>query len=262
MPTGKHLWLTERDVAILRMLHRFRFLRATHLVSLLRPVSQKRFIERLGDLYHEAGLIDRPAPQWRRFNARYQPAVYELSSAGAALLRRQGDLPARAVTFSAGGRDNPAPHFDHAMMIVDALVEAELATGSAPDQRFVPVDEILARMPPRSCDRKAPAHPLAASVTILPQARLPFLTKPVTTHIVPDALYGIEHLVDGVKRYRFYALECENKSPRSRSSLRQSSTNLKLAAYDAFIGARRFRETWGIPNLELRLLRTNGSSAG
>ncbi|WP_127520012.1 replication-relaxation family protein [Mesorhizobium sp. Z1-4] len=252
---GKRLFFTERDLAILQLLHRYRYLRATQLASLLQPQSQNRFIERLGDLYHEAGLINRPTAQWRRFDARYQPIVYELSSKGLALLYSQGEPPPRAVTFSVGAKVSPAPQFEHAMMIVDALVEAELETRKAPGQRFVPVDEILERLPARSADRGAPRHPLAAPVTIRPNPHMPSATKPMATHLIPDALYGIEHLIDGEKRYRFYALECEFKNPHRRSTTRLSSTALKRAAYEAFIAERGFRKAWGIPNLEVRVIK-------
>ena len=252
---GKRLFFTERDLAILQLLYRYRYLRAAQLASLLQPKSQKRFIERLGDLYHETGLINRPTAQWRRFDARYQPIVYELSSKALALLDSQGEPPPRAVTFSIGGRHNPAPQFEHAMMIVDALVEAQLETRKAPGQRFVPVDEILERMPARSAERGAPRHPLAAPVTIRPNPHMPSATKTMATHLIPDGLYGIEHLIDGEKRYRFYALECESKNPHRRSTTRLSSTALKRAAYEAFIAERGFRKAWGIPNLEVRVIK-------
>ncbi|MEX0957311.1 MAG: replication-relaxation family protein [Rhizobiaceae bacterium] len=254
MPSGKRLFLTDRDVAILQSLHRYRFLRTTQLVALLQPKSEKRFIERLGDLYHEAGLIDRPAAQWHRFDARYQPIVYELSSKGMSLLENSSELPLRAVTFSVGGRRSPVPQFEHAMMIVDTLVTVELEARDTSSQRFVPVDEILTRMPTRSLDRSAPKHPLAVPTTIRPNLHIPSLTKPMMTHLIPDALYGIEHLIDGEKRYRFYALECEYKSPRRRSTARLSSTALKRSAYDTFIAERGYREAWGIPNLDIRII--------
>jgi hypothetical protein len=41
--------------------------------------------------------------------------------------------------------------------------------------------------------------------------------------VVPDVLYGIEHLIDGEKRYRFFALECENRSPKRRTTAKLSS---------------------------------------
>ena len=253
MPVGKHFFLTDRDLDILRALYRYRYLRATQLVALLKPKSEKRFIERLGDLYHEAGLVDRPTAQWRRFDARYQPIVYELSRKGLRLLQADGELPPRSVTFSFGGRQTAAPQFDHAMMIVDALVGVELEVRDIPGKRFVPVDEILARMPARESIANMPKHPLAAPVTIQPNPHLPFLRRPVSTHLIPDALYGIEYVIDAERRYRFYALECELRSPRRRSSNRLSSTALKHAAYNALIEERRYRDIWGIPNLQLQI---------
>jgi hypothetical protein len=258
-PTGKPVCLTERDLDILSALYRYRYLRATQLVALLRPKSEKRFIERLGNLYHEAGLVDRPEQQWRRFDARYQPIVYELSAKGLRHLESGGELPARAVTF-ARGRHAPAPRFDHAMMIVDALVSAELETRHASGQRFVPVDEILLRRPRAERGVNAPKHPLAVPVTIKPNRHLPFLKKPFGMHLVPDGLYGIEHTMEGEKRYRFYALECEHRSPLSRSTASYSSLALKQAAYEALIEAKTHREAWGIPNLSLKICATRGAA--
>ena len=252
-PTGKRMFLTDRDTEILCLLHRYRYLRATQLIALLRPKSEKRFIERLGDLYNEAGLIYRPAAQWRRFDARYLPIIYELSPKGLRFLETCGPLPARAVTFAGRDRSGTTPQFDHAMMIVDALIGVELATRNVPGQRFVPVDEILARAPVTTRDAR---KPLAIPVTIKPNSYLPGVKCAVSTRIVPDALYGIEHVVEGEKRYRFFALECEHRSPKRRSTAKLSSTALKQAAYEALAATRTFREKWGIPNLELRVVRS------
>lgn len=249
-PTGKRLFLTERDTEILRLLFRYRYLRATQLVAFIRPQSEKRFIERLGDLYHEVGLIDRPAAQWRRFDARYAPLIYELSTKGLRYLETCGALPDRAVTFARKDRRGVTPQFDHAMMIVDALALAELETIRTAGQRFVPVDEILARAPERT--RKA-KQPLAIPVTLHPNKHLPGLTSDVSTHLVPDALYGVEHLIDGEKRYRFFALECENRSPKRRSTTKLSSLALKRAAYEAVLHVRRYREVYGVPNLVMQI---------
>lgn len=251
-PTGKAIFLTDRDSAILRLLYRYRYLRAPQLVAFLQPRSEKRFIERLGDLYHEAGLIDRPVSQWRRFDARYLPLVYELSAKGFRYLETIGPLPDRATTFARKDRSGATPQFEHAMMIVDALVAVELETISTEGRRFVPVDEILRRAPEETRRAK---KPLAVPVTIRPNKHLPAVKVPITTEVVPDALYGIEHLIDGEKRYRFYALECERHSPRSRSAVKLSSTALKRAAYEALTSSSGFRAIWGIPNLELRLER-------
>lgn len=164
-------------------------------------------------------------------------------------------LPSRAVTFSFRGRMSPAPQFDQAMMIVDPLVSIELDTRDALNQRFVPVDEILERVRKKGLGPSGTKHPLAAPVILKPSRHLPHLRKPLETHLIPDALYGIEYLVDGPKRYRFYALECENRGPKRGSTAGYSGQTLKMIAYRTFIKKQSYREAWGIPNLEMILIR-------
>lgn len=250
-PTGKRIVLTNRDREILRWLYRYRYLRAPQLVEFLKPKSEKRFIERLGDLFHETGLINRPQAQWRCFDPRSTPLIYELSAKGRRYLDEQGDLPHRVTSLAQAAAPGRAPQFEHAMMIVDALAEIELATRQEADQRFVPVGEILERAPEGRCLN---GKSLSAPVTIEPGPLAPWLKRPFHTHLIPDGLYGIEYLIDGRKLYRFWALECENMSPKTRSTAKRSSLALKKAAYDAFISGKGYREVWGIPNLKVRVV--------
>jgi len=252
-PTHKRIILTDRDTEILRWLYRYRYLRTPQLIGYLQPKSKKRFIERLGDLFHETGLINRPKVQWRYYDARCAPMIYELSTKGLALLESKNQLPQRTTTLSRRIRSGNI-QFVHAMMIVDALVSVEHEAIANPDLRFVCVDEILARAPEST--RNAP-NPLSVPITIQPNAAFPKIKSPWKTHVIPDALYGIEYLIDGEKRYRFWALECENTSPTWRSSPRHSSLARKRVAYDALIKSQAFKEHWGIPNLKLDV-RTSG----
>lgn len=248
-PTGKLIVLTTRDTEILRWLYRYRYLRAPQLVAFLQSKSKKRFIERLGDLFHETGLIDRPKVQWRHVDPRCTPMIYELSAKGLSFLGSKNQLPQRATTLSRRYRSGNT-QFTHAMMIVDALVEVEKKVIANPELRFVCVDEILARAPENT--RNAP-NPLSVPITIHPNAAFPKIKSPWKTHIIPDALYGIEYVIDGEKRYRFWALECENTSPDRRSSPHQSSLARKRMAYVALIKSRAFHTHWGIPNLKLHV---------
>lgn len=248
--SGKRIVLTDRDVEILRWLYRYRYLRSPQLISFLKPKSEKRFIERLGDLFHETGLIDRPKAQWRHFDARCTPVIYELSNKGLAFLESRNQLPQRATTLSRRSRSGTNIQFDHAMMIVDTLVEIEQTTLATTNQRFVCVDEILTRAPDTT---KTAPNPLSVPVTIQPNATFPKLKSPMDTHIIPDALYGIEYLNGGEKLYRFWALECENTNPNWRSSLSKSSLARKRAAYDALIKSGGYKKHWGIPNLALKV---------
>ena len=75
--TGKRIELTERDLAIFALLERYRYLRSTFIHAFAGGASETRFKERLGDLYHEGGYLDRPKAQWQFADARYMPVVYE-----------------------------------------------------------------------------------------------------------------------------------------------------------------------------------------
>lgn len=250
-PAGKQLALGRRDLDILRWLYRYRYLRQTHLQMLVQPVSQKRFVERLGDLFHETGLINRPAIQLPLFDARSTPMLYEITAKGIDCLMAHNALPDRAVTFSRQSSRSYSPHFLHTMMVIETLLAIEQAASATPDQRFVPVDEILARAPQTVRDAR---NPLAIPVALVPDPKHSVIRKRRDTMLIPDALYGIEYEIGGEKRYRFWALECERTSPAWRSRSDASSTALKLAAYDVLIAARSYRSHWGIPNLKLHLV--------
>lgn len=248
--TGKRLVLTDRDIRILQLLYRYRYLRQPQLTTFLKPKSEKRFIERLGDLFHETGLINRPKRQWQQFDARFTPMIYELSSKGRTYLEDHELLSLRATTLSRKHSPSGSPQFQHAMMIIDVLVSTELSLVEYDDKRFVCVDEILARAP---AEIRNASNPLSVPVTIEPCSSFPEIKNPWNTHIIPDGLYGIEYLIDGKKRYRFWALECENTSPKKRGTIRNSSLVRKQAAYDALIKSQGYRNHWGIPNLKLQV---------
>lgn len=248
-PKGKRLKVGARDLQILRWLYRYRYLDSRHLVRILQPQSEKRFIERLGDLFHETGLINRPPihtlAHSLAFDRHCSALVYEVADAGIELLTRSNALPDRAVTLS---RRRNSRQFAHACLIIETLLAIELETIRTPGERFVPADEILARAP--ASTRQA-RNPLAVPVTIQPGKKFPQIKRPWKTHIIPDGLYGIEYREDGDKKYRFWALECDLATPQTRTSPTHSSLARKQAAYAALLSSRAFRDHWGIPNLKL-----------
>src|SRR5947209_8287856 len=74
--------LTEDDLTIIRHVAKHRFLRSTHLITLLdRPA--KKLLERLAALYHNA-YLDRPRQQLDYYGiAGSAPIVYALGNRGA-----------------------------------------------------------------------------------------------------------------------------------------------------------------------------------
>jgi hypothetical protein len=241
--TGKRIQLTERDLEVFRLLARYRFLRSTHLHALAGGRSYKRFIERLGNLYHEGGYIDRPKQQWQAINARYMPAVYELGEAGRTVLAQYGAAPA------GGHGHRPSRHYHHELMICDILSSIEIGAHVDPSLRFISWPEILASPKMPETTRKA-ARPMAVRVPIIHPGFGTGKSHRIDRPLVPDALFGLEYTASGSKQYRFFALEADrNTEPIVRSNPRQSSYLRKILQYRE-IGARSVYKTlWGLPNL-------------
>lgn len=250
-PLGKRVELTDRDFVVMSWLYRYRYLTSQHLVALIEPRSDKRFIERLGDLYHETDLIDRPMEQWNNKDANHKHITYELSATGIDKLKSHGSLPQRATLLTRRHRRGVSKQFDHALMICNSLVEIELQCLQSEHERFVCVDEILSRA---SDATRSASNPLVIPVTLMPSPAFPELTNKWDTHVIPDALYGIERIINGERFYKFWALECERTSPKSRK-LNLSSQDKKELVYKFLTKSGLHQKHFGIPNLSLRIVR-------
>src|SRR5207249_443741 len=77
---------TPRDLEIVRLVARFRFLQARHLHAILGGSAQQ-IARRCGELYHE-GYLDRPKNQFG-MGALTEPTIYALTNAGRQLISRQ-----------------------------------------------------------------------------------------------------------------------------------------------------------------------------
>lgn len=244
--SGRNVQITNRDLDILALMYRYRYLTSQNLIAYFKPKSEKRFTERLGKLFHDAGLLDRPKEQWDRAGAHYAHIVYELSPKGKRLLLEKREEPFCAVIFPKDRPDSTSPQFKHALRINQVILEAELETLHAPHQRFVSLSEIRQRQL-----AKGKTFKLEFPVTI-PISK----DNPNTVHrttVKPDGLFGVEYSETGEKLYRFFAVEFENTSPNKRSNLKYSCTLKKQLAYDAVIKSRNYKSSLGIPNISILL---------
>lgn len=117
-PTGRAYRVTNKDVEVLCLLQRYRYLPSTYIFALLGWVGHHHK-HLLTKLRHEAGLIDCPNASWAAANARYRPAVYVLTQKGEALLKERGLYQPRKKT----GRE-----FNHELMV--CLVQASFELGA------------------------------------------------------------------------------------------------------------------------------------
>lgn len=256
-PSGKRLVLQRRDIEILKLLRRYRFLRSTFIWQLLPPEhrgkSFKRFQDRLTDLFHETdtphggAYLDWPQQQRQAYNARYTASIYALSAAGEALLDDEGIAPDNLTDLVCGGRMAVNREFPHSMMICDTLASIELGTRSEPNIRLVSWQEIMAKAPPRTRQADNPfAIPVEISHT--------FSNADTRAHekfrLVPDGLFGLEYsLPAGKKLYRFFAFEAERRNRVNTGSLKGTSFLKKVLAYRAIIDTATHKTHFGIPNL-------------
>jgi protein involved in plasmid replication-relaxation len=227
-----------RDIEIFKLLERYRYLRSTYLHALVGGTSVTRFLERLGDLFHE-GYLDRPERQWEFADARCAPVVYERGKGSLSALRSSGSPVDGSSTFLA---DTAHRQFQHSLLICEALASLELAARAAPHLRFIPWPEIAARMPEAARASAMPFRLLVSS----------------GGYLVPDGVFGIEYRDGEAKTYRFFALEADRGTmPIARSDPKQTSYLGKLASYREVLARQVHKTQWGVPNLLVLTVTTS-----
>lgn len=240
---GKRIELSPRDIELFRLLDRYRYLRSTFLYAFLGG-NRKRFIERLGDLYHE-GYIGRPQQQWQFANARYMPAIYELDQKGEGVLREYG-LRTDDSPLLTKGRMGASRQFAHQLMIGDILASIELGVRENPDLRFIDWREILARAPKET---RNSANPFRIPCSISYDGPRSVSVQSTTMSLIPDAIFGLEYGGSTTKTYRFFVLEADRATmPVVRKNVEQSSYLKKLLGYRDIAARHLFRSKLGLPN--------------
>lgn len=225
--------ITKRDLEILRLAAEHRFIRSSHLLSLLGG-SRANLLRRLQGLYHH-GYLDRPRCQIDYFHeGGSKPIAYRLAGRGAGRLRRDLDMSFRLVEWDSPLRTPKDPgrtFLDHALLVTDFMVAVELACRKEPGLRLLQADELPADRP-ATCRR-----PVKWSVQISGRRRI---------GVVPDRVFGLEFDDDKKPKTRiWYFLEADRGTmPVVRSRPEQTSIHRKLVTY---------AETWS-QNLHRREL--------
>ena len=118
--------LTGRDKEALRLVHRHRFLRSSHLVKLL-PGSRQQILRRLQRLFHH-GFLERPPAQIEYFGRNGSRAIaYGLGNKGAAWLKQNLNLPLNRLDWGGRNRNIGRLFLEHALLVSDVMVAIQLA---------------------------------------------------------------------------------------------------------------------------------------
>ncbi len=119
------LQITDRDVAIIRLVHKHHFLTSEHIAKLIEGSGQQ-IRRRLQLLFHH-GYLARPRAQLDYFDrAGSKPMVYGLANAGARLLAGADRQPYDRIDWSWKNTKVRRLFLDHTLGIADVMVSLEL----------------------------------------------------------------------------------------------------------------------------------------
>jgi hypothetical protein len=211
--------LTERDREIIRLVHRFRFVRSSHICSLI-PGSLQQLLRRLKLLYHH-GFLERPRAQidyYHKGGSRHM--VYGLGSKGAAFLRHDLDPGFGQVRWGDKNRAVGRIFLEHALLVSDVMVAIELACSRTgirilTDRELAVPDKITGKR-----------RPFRWQVKISNRLKL---------GVIPDFVFALDFKdPGGAGKRAFFFLEADRATmPVIRKNLSQTSFYRKLRAYEA-----------------------------
>jgi len=205
----------------LKCLHRHRFLRSDHIVSLC-PGSRQQVLRRLQRLFHH-GYLERPPCQIDYYQSGSRRIAYGLGNKGAAWLKRELALPFHQPDWKQNHQVGRL-FLQHALLVSDIMVAVELACRNRNDIRFLSVDDLK-----------------------IPNMREPFqwrvhIGQRQKIGVIPDRVFGLES--NGKKSW--YCLEADRGTmPITRSNLDQTSFQRKLLAYEAIWSQNLHRTRFG-----------------
>ena len=232
--------LTQRDMDLLHAVHRYRFLRSTHLTALVAGSAQA-VLRRLQLLFHH-GYLDRPVVQLDWYTTGSQPLVYALARRGAKAIG--ADAPGRAGRRrSANNRGLSRVFLHHALEVAEVMVGVELACRRH-DIAFVSPEEVLVSAPERT---RLLRRPFRWHVTVRSDGQVHELG------IEPDMVFGLRLARQrGAPRELFFFLEADRGTmPVSRKSLQQTSVLRKILVYRETWSRRVHEKHFGIPNFRV-----------
>src|SRR5690349_8109332 len=98
VPSASPVEITDRDKEIIRLVNQHRFLRSSHILTLV-DGSDQQILRRLHLLYHH-GYLERPRCQLDYFHrGGSRPMVYGIGNEGAALLARENSAPLSKIRW-------------------------------------------------------------------------------------------------------------------------------------------------------------------
>jgi len=213
--------ITERDIEILKLVAKHRFLNSDHIRRLLGG-SPKNITNRLKLLF-DHGLLGRPECQYLRFrpDGGSNYLVYEISGKGAKLIANH---QSQSVACTIGqSRTVGYPYLEHTLAIADFNVALNLATRVDANIGLIDVDELVDNLPVKT--HKNP-KPYRLHTPITHQGAR------ISVGVEPDYVFSLR--LEKENQQAFFMVEIDRGTmPVERSNMHQTSILRKLLAYQA-----------------------------
>lgn len=244
--------LTSRDIDILTVVARYRFLNSGHICTLIAG-SPKNIRNRLKGLF-EHGFLDRPECQYDfyRPGGGSQLAVYALTDKAARLLHRQGSFT-QGERLSCQQRNHviSRPFLEHTLEVADFAINLKVSVRNQTDVELVANEDLLHRLPQET---RQLAKPFRLNV--------PVIHKSTRNNIGVEPDYAFSLGFPELKRRAHFLCEIDrNTMPVERSSLAQTSILRKFLAYQALWQANLHTSHFGWRNFRVLIITNDREHA-
>lgn len=229
--------VTNRDVEVLRLVHRNRFLNSGHIFHLLGG-SIAAISRRLQLLYHH-GYLERPRCQLDYYYATgSRSIVYGLADKGAKVLRLEG-VKVNSHRLSEKNRSVGRPYLEHVLFVAEVMTAVELACRHG-GIRLVTGDELNG------------GAPLRWRANINEETEI---------GLIPDSAFALEFKrPNGSTERAYFFLEADRGTmPIQRRNLSLSSIYRKLLAYRATWQQNLHRTLFGMHRFRVLLVTATAS---
>jgi Replication-relaxation len=219
----RNFQLTERDVELLRLVYKHRFLRSTHAIELLGGSAQG-ILRRL-QLLFQHGYLERPVFKRQMYSwGGAEPLVYSLGERGAELLGQVAAVLPRRLEWLSQRPPERHESIEHGLMVTELITRVQASCRQLGRVRFIDPDEITREL-----------------LDQLPVGKRIFRWRvnvvqngvPGEIEVVPDQVFGL-HYLDRPRSHNktYFFLEADRGTmPVMRKDLRQSSIQKKLVGY-------------------------------
>lgn len=212
--------LTDRDVAIVRLVAEHRFLSSTHISQLI-EAPHKKVCDRLTGLFH-AGYLDRPRAQFEHYRegGGSSPMIYALGNRGAGLLDEPHRRERASINWAQKNASVGRQFISHTLAIADVRVALATSIRRHPGYSILNAETLL-RLAPEETRRRERPWLLFSTV--------PHNGVQLQVGVEPDHAFGIG---DAKQSFRAFLVEVDRGTmPVARQQLAQSSFKRKILAY-------------------------------